>query len=60
MTNTEWWEKKIKMNRSLGDDTDRLLREHSWESLRLWEHKVATAADRVIAACSRHRREVGR
>ena len=60
MTNAAWWENKIKMNRARDDDTNRLLREHGWESLRLWEHEVATAARRVIEAYSRRRRDVGR
>lgn len=60
MTNAEWWENKIVMNRERDADTDRLLRDHGWESLRLWEHEVETAADRVIEACSHRRRVVGR
>lgn len=60
ITNAEWWENKIEMNRARDADTDRLLREHGWESLRLWEHEVATATDRVAAACSRRRAEVRR
>ena len=59
-TSAEWWKNKIKMNRARDNDTDRLLHEHGWESLRLWEHEVATAADRVIKAYSRRTREVGR
>lgn len=55
MTNAEWWENKIKMNRARDADTDRLLRDHSWEPLRLWEHESATAADRVIDAYIRRR-----
>ena len=59
ITNAEWWENKIVMNRARDADTDRLLREHGWESLRLWEHEVPAAADRVIDAYSRRRRVVG-
>ena len=55
MTNAEWWENKIKMNRARDDDTDRLLRENGWESLRVWEHESTTAADRVIDAYIRRR-----
>ena len=58
-TNPEWWEKKIKMNRARDADTDRLLREHGWESLRLWEHEVVRGGDRVADAYSRRRRELG-
>lgn len=59
-TNSEWWENKIEMNRARDGDIDRLPREHGWESLRIWEHEVATAVDRVIEVYSRRRREVGR
>ena len=55
MTNAEWWENKIKMNRARDNETDRLLRENGWESLRVWEHESATAADRVIDAYIRRR-----
>jgi len=58
MTNAEWWENKIVTNRERDADTDRLLREHGWESLRLWEHEVESAADRVIDAYARRRRMV--
>ena len=58
MTNAEWWENKIKMNRARDDDTDRLLREHGWGSLRLWEHESAAAADRVPDAYIRRRMAV--
>lgn len=60
ITNAEWWENKIEMNRARDADTDRLLREHGWEPLRLWEHEVATAADRVIEAHYRRRRAIAR
>ena len=54
-TNAEWWESKIRANRVRDADTGRLLREHGWECLRLWEHEVADAADRVIEAYVRRR-----
>ena len=59
-TNAKWWEHKIRMNRTRDADTDRLLREHGWESLRIWEHAVATAADLVVDAhCLRRRAATG-
>lgn len=58
-TNAEWWESKIRTNRVRDADTGRLLREHGWACLRLWEHEVATAADRVIEAYLRRRSHVG-
>ena len=60
ITNAEWWENKIEMNRARDADTDRLLRDHNWESLRLWEHEIATAADRVVDAYMRRRMAVRR
>ena len=60
MTNSQWWRDKIEANRNRDQDTDRLLREHGWESLRLWEHEVATAADRVQVAHTRRRLELQR
>ena len=59
-TNAEWWENKIEINRARDADTDRLLRAQGWEPLRLWEHELATAADRVVEAYSRQRQAVGR
>ena len=58
-TNAEWGEEKIKMNRARDADTGRLLRAHGWETLRLWEHEVATAAARVIGAFVRRRSQRG-
>lgn len=43
--NSEFWINKIEGNRARDADTDRLLREAGWESIRIWEHE-----DPVIAA----------
>ena len=59
VTNAEWWEIKIRTNRLRDADTGRLLREHGWECLRLWEREVATAADSVIEAYVRRRSHAG-
>ena len=59
-TNPQWWRDKIEANRARDADTDRLLGEHGWVSLRLWEHEVATAADRVQVAHTRRRLELQR
>jgi DNA mismatch endonuclease (patch repair protein) len=46
--NAEWWESKLQRNRERDAETDRLLREHGWEVVRIWEHEDPTeAADRV-------------
>ena len=50
---------KDQMNRMRDADTDRLLRDHGWESLGIWEHDISTGACRVIEAYSRRRRTVG-
>ena len=59
IANAEWWRNKIEMNRARDAETDILLREDGWESLRLWEHEVATAVDRVVEMYNLRRREVG-
>lgn len=46
--NATFWERKLKRNRERDIETDRSLRERSWEVVRIWEHEeVAEAADRV-------------
>lgn len=47
-TNSQWWEWKIARNQERDRDTDRLLDEAGWASLRVWEHvTVSSAADSV-------------
>ncbi len=60
ITNAKWWENKIEMNRTRDTDTDRLLREHGWEPLRIWEHDIATAADLVVDVYSHRHRAAAR
>jgi DNA mismatch endonuclease, patch repair protein len=49
--NAEWWEQKLARNRERDRETDRVLREHGWEVVRVWEHEdPVAAADRVEAA----------
>ncbi len=38
-SNSEWWYSKINANRARDLDTDRLLNELGWKSLRSWEHE---------------------
>lgn len=48
-SNIEWWTRKIAANQARDRDTDRVLREIGWTSLRFWEHVSAqTAAMTVI------------
>jgi DNA mismatch endonuclease (patch repair protein) len=50
-TNRQYWSAKIERNRRRDAETDELLWEHGWLSLRFWEHESPTAiADRVEAA----------
>jgi DNA mismatch endonuclease (patch repair protein) len=49
--NAEWWERKLARNRERDAETDRVLREHGWDVVRVWEHEdPEEAAARVEAA----------
>lgn len=37
--NAEWWERKLDRNQERDRKTDRVLREHGWEVVRIWEHE---------------------
>lgn len=39
--NSAWWQGKISANQARDRDTDRLLRELGWTTLRYWEHEDA-------------------
>ncbi|HEY3492663.1 MAG TPA: very short patch repair endonuclease [Solirubrobacterales bacterium] len=46
--NAEWWEQKLRRNQERDLETDRVLREHGWEVVRIWEHEdPVEAADQV-------------
>jgi len=48
--NSEWWKRKLDRNQERDRETDRVLREHGWTVLRIWEHEdPVAAADRVEA-----------
>ena len=48
--NAAWWSAKLSRTRERDADTDRLLNEHGWLSVRVWEHEpVGAAAERVKA-----------
>jgi DNA mismatch endonuclease (patch repair protein) len=54
--NADWWEQKLGRNRERDAETDRVLREHGWEVVRIWEHEDAVeAADRVQSAIESRR-----
>lgn len=46
--NAEWWAKKLDANRARDEDTDRLLKEAGWATLRVWEHEEAQLAADVV------------
>lgn len=49
-TNAEYWQAKVTQNRARDRDTDRLLEQAGWISLRIWEHEdVNEAAGRVVS-----------
>ncbi len=55
--NAEWWEQKLKRNQERDAETNRVLREHGWEVVRIWEHEdPVAAADRVEGAVRRRLR----
>jgi DNA mismatch endonuclease, patch repair protein len=46
--NSDWWERKLARNSERDRETDRTLREHGWEVVRIWEHEdPVEAVDRV-------------
>ena len=49
-TNAGWWATKINKNRHRDAETDAMLLATGWRSIRIWEHEISRAADRVIAA----------
>lgn len=52
--NAAWWRAKIEANRARDADTDRVLAESGWRSLRVWEHEdPQRAASRVERAVRR-------
>jgi DNA mismatch endonuclease, patch repair protein len=53
--NAEWWERKLKRNQERDIETDRALREHGWEVVRIWEHEDPVEAAAGIEAKVRER-----
>ncbi|WP_327374221.1 very short patch repair endonuclease [Thermomonospora echinospora] len=53
--NKEFWEKKIGGNRARDAETDRLLREAGWETVRVWEHEDPLESAAKIARVVRDR-----
>ncbi|WP_285661184.1 very short patch repair endonuclease [Actinorhabdospora filicis] len=54
-TNAAYWADKIVVNRRRDAETDRVLAEHGWTVLRVWEHEdTAEAAAKVAALVRTH------
>lgn len=56
--NSDFWRTKIEKNRSRDTETDQLLAEAGWMSLRVWEHEDAVAAATRIRAAIATRRPI--
>jgi len=52
-TNATYWGPKIRRNRSRDGETNRLLGEAGWVTVRIWEHEDALEAARHIASVVR-------
>lgn len=49
-SNTKWWADKIAANKRRDEDTAKVLRQHGWLPVQVWEHDPpAVAADRVAS-----------
>ena len=49
--NAAWWEAKLAANVERDRDTDRKLRRHGWQVIRVWEHEdPERAASRIASA----------
>lgn len=54
--NGKWWEHKLTRNQERDRETNRILREHGWEVVRIWEHEdPVEAADRVAEIVNNRR-----
>lgn len=54
--NADFWAEKVKQNRARDGETDRLLAEAGWATLRIWEHvPIDVAADLVVETVNRRR-----
>ena len=53
--NAEFWHGKIASNRARDAETDRILLEHGWEVVRVWEHEDPTESAIRISALMRAR-----
>lgn len=54
--NADWWERKLNRNQERDRETDRVLREHGWEVVRIWEHEDPVVAVGRVEEAVRARR----
>jgi DNA mismatch endonuclease (patch repair protein) len=57
--NAEFWRAKIEGNRTRDAETDRVLAEHGWTVVRIWEHDDPLQSAARIAELTRTRRDPG-
>lgn len=53
--NAEWWEEKLASNVARDRDTDRLLEQAGWLSIRVWEHEDPCVAANGVLQVLRER-----
>ena len=56
VANSEWWDWKMQRNQNRDADTNRLLAEHGWVVVRVWEHEDPVEAAERVAEVVRSRR----
>lgn len=56
-TNAGFWAEKVTRNRERDRDTDRLLKEAGWTSLRFWEHEDVDEIVRIVEEAVLRERE---
>jgi len=58
-THYSWWKVKIGKNRARDEETDRILAECGWTTVRIWEHEdAAEAAKRIQSAVLKKRHQM--
>ncbi|MEV2272926.1 very short patch repair endonuclease [Nonomuraea africana] len=57
-TNAEYWAEKVQKNRERDAETDRLLGEAGWATVRIWEHEDPVSAAETIAGLVARARDI--
>lgn len=58
--NAAWWEEKLAGNVARDRETDRLMEQAGWLSIRVWEHEDACAAAYDVVQVVRERRRLAK